>query len=664
MGTPIDVRPGLTPAGTDGLNPQRRRAGRGVAAGARIVPVGLPRAVLIERPLRRRTERRAPAERPERPVETTVLTDERTLAARIVAVSAFPPRSDGPKDAWLAQRGPALIEKYPPLAVVAAWRYLLSGHPDEAIEMADLSDRATFEGAPSDGSASFESQRARLRAVMARRGPRAMLDDARLALSEEHPGSPWRAVALVLLGQAHAALGDPETADAAYRDEIMTGTSFAPAPAVLALAGRASLRVDQGNWGAADAFIRDSRIQLFRAISARPRHRSLSTPSMRASPSSAATSLGRARPSPVVRASPRWPTTRCRTCRSKGSCTSPRPPSAVPRSGRPRRSRHAEQIMRRRPHLGSLATKLTGVRCQVEDATSSLVGSSMFTPAELRVLQFLPTHLSFQDIGDRLSVSRNTVKTHAMSIYGKLWASSRNEAVERAVQLGLLEPIRCSSWARPDPRHPLWWFCHGMGPGMLMVTMPEPTTVTTPPIEPGPNDYAAILARFPDEATAMTALKSLQSARTRGEVTLDDVIVVRAGPGARLQVRVVGAPGLSEGVRVGAVFGMLLGSFFPKSRLVQTIAWAFIGAYVGTLQQEARKAHVAAALTGTLSTNEAGILRSSAARTSARRWRACRAPSGRARRLSGAVRPATWSRRPASRAERGGQPPEDVRRHP
>ena len=64
----------------------------------------------------------------------------------------------------------------------------------------------------------------------------------------------------------------------------------------------------------------------------------------------------------------------------------------------------------------------------------------MFTPAELRVLQFLSTHLSFQDIGDRLSVSRNTVKTHAMSIYGKLWASSRNEAVERAVQLGLLEP--------------------------------------------------------------------------------------------------------------------------------------------------------------------------------------------------------------------------------
>jgi LuxR family maltose regulon positive regulatory protein len=69
-----------------------------------------------------------------------------------------------------------------------------------------------------------------------------------------------------------------------------------------------------------------------------------------------------------------------------------------------------------------------------------LVGSSALTTAELRVLPLLPTYLSFEEIGERLNVSRNTVKTHAMSIYGKLWASSRGEAVERAVELGLLEP--------------------------------------------------------------------------------------------------------------------------------------------------------------------------------------------------------------------------------
>jgi DNA-binding CsgD family transcriptional regulator len=102
--------------------------------------------------------------------------------------------------------------------------------------------------------------------------------------------------------------------------------------------------------------------------------------------------------------------------------------------------RRAEQIVRTRPNLGTLRTRLAGLRTRVEEATSTLVGSSVLTPAELRIVPYLPTHLSFQDIADRLTISRNTVKTHAMSIYSKLWASSRDEAVRRAVELGLLPP--------------------------------------------------------------------------------------------------------------------------------------------------------------------------------------------------------------------------------
>jgi LuxR family maltose regulon positive regulatory protein len=102
--------------------------------------------------------------------------------------------------------------------------------------------------------------------------------------------------------------------------------------------------------------------------------------------------------------------------------------------------REAEQIVRRRPALGILTAELIEIRAQLAGSTSTLVGSSALTNAELRILPLLPTYLSFQDIADRLGVSRNTVKTHAMSIYGKVWASSRGEAVERAVALGLLEP--------------------------------------------------------------------------------------------------------------------------------------------------------------------------------------------------------------------------------
>jgi len=41
-------------------------------------------------------------------------------------------------------------------------------------------------------------------------------------------------------------------------------------------------------------------------------------------------------------------------------------------------------------------------------------------------------------IGERLNVSRHTVKTQAMSVYRKLGVSSRREAIERVHQVGLL----------------------------------------------------------------------------------------------------------------------------------------------------------------------------------------------------------------------------------
>lgn len=63
----------------------------------------------------------------------------------------------------------------------------------------------------------------------------------------------------------------------------------------------------------------------------------------------------------------------------------------------------------------------------------------VLTSAELRVLQELPTHRSLEEIGERLYVSRNTVKSHAKAIYRKLGVSSRGDAVERAAQLGLLD---------------------------------------------------------------------------------------------------------------------------------------------------------------------------------------------------------------------------------
>lgn len=113
----------------------------------------------------------------------------------------------------------------------------------------------------------------------------------------------------------------------------------------------------------------------------------------------------------------------------------------------------AEAVVRRRPDLGQLVQRLVELRGQVNAAASSLAGPSTLTPAELRVLPLLSTHLTLQEIANRLSNSRGTIHSHAVSIYGKLEVSGRGEAVERAIELGLLEPfpgLRLTSESEPD----------------------------------------------------------------------------------------------------------------------------------------------------------------------------------------------------------------------
>ena len=95
--------------------------------------------------------------------------------------------------------------------------------------------------------------------------------------------------------------------------------------------------------------------------------------------------------------------------------------------------------MRRGMGFGSLEEDAREIRESLETARAEAPGASTLTSAELRLLPFLPTHLSFREIGDRLYLSRHTVKSHAMSIYRKLDVTSRNESVERAKALGLLE---------------------------------------------------------------------------------------------------------------------------------------------------------------------------------------------------------------------------------
>jgi LuxR family maltose regulon positive regulatory protein len=86
-------------------------------------------------------------------------------------------------------------------------------------------------------------------------------------------------------------------------------------------------------------------------------------------------------------------------------------------------------------HPALLEVLLEGV-CQRPSAPAEL--AEALTERELRILRYLPTMLSNAEIGAEIFVSLNTVKTHLRSIYRKLGANGRAEAVEQARALGLL----------------------------------------------------------------------------------------------------------------------------------------------------------------------------------------------------------------------------------
>jgi LuxR family maltose regulon positive regulatory protein len=72
------------------------------------------------------------------------------------------------------------------------------------------------------------------------------------------------------------------------------------------------------------------------------------------------------------------------------------------------------------------------------DGAPPLASVEQLTEREQRILRYLPTMLSNAEIGAEIFVSLNTVKTHLRSIYRKLEATGRADAVEKARRLGLL----------------------------------------------------------------------------------------------------------------------------------------------------------------------------------------------------------------------------------
>jgi LuxR family maltose regulon positive regulatory protein len=103
-------------------------------------------------------------------------------------------------------------------------------------------------------------------------------------------------------------------------------------------------------------------------------------------------------------------------------------------------------LERHAPHRtthASLISEILSRQARGQPATAPGVPQPPREPlsgSELRVLRYLPTNLTMQEIANELHVSVNTVKAHARRVYAKLASHSRGEAVQQARALRLLAP--------------------------------------------------------------------------------------------------------------------------------------------------------------------------------------------------------------------------------
>jgi LuxR family maltose regulon positive regulatory protein len=343
---------------------------------------------------------------------------------------------------WLAWFSDDELARYPALAVYGAWFRALTGRPDDAERWLARAEGATSALPLSDGSPTIEPWIATLRAHMMGTGVEQALADADLALDQLAPDSAWIPVALLARGIAHALLGATESATDELTAVIEQGLAVGAAEDVfVAQAQLALLAIRQGAWGEAG-----KRAQAAQALVDEAGLGDYSTSAI-AHVATARVALHEGRRDDARVALAR--THRLRPLLDHGvawltvevGLELVRAHLALADAGAARTIlTETERVLELRPNLGFLAEDARELHERVAATTGSGGAWAMsLTGAELRLLPYLATHLMFPEIATRLFVSRNTVKTEAVSIYRKLGVSSRSGAIERAVAIGLLE---------------------------------------------------------------------------------------------------------------------------------------------------------------------------------------------------------------------------------
>jgi LuxR family maltose regulon positive regulatory protein len=335
------------------------------------------------------------------------------------------------------------LERHPWLATWLAWAAIYAGQAARVARMADVMDGASYVGTPPDGTASFESGRAMLNVFLGRNGIDGMRSDADLALAAEPSRSPWRPLALQMSGIASMASGADDRAEQEFTEtaEVARAAS-ASEEEQGALALLALLAIGRGDWRRA-ASLTDQSLAIMRSSHLESYVASVVTYSARARVSlhrgdvsdAKATLANAQRLRPLLTHAMPWLSVRCLLELARAYV------AMSEADGARAALAQAEDILRKRPNIGPVAADVRALREQIGTLPVAFMGSSGLTATELRVLAFLPFHLSYREIADRLGVKESTVKTHTISIYGKFGVSSRGGAIAMASSVGLIAAI-------------------------------------------------------------------------------------------------------------------------------------------------------------------------------------------------------------------------------
>jgi LuxR family transcriptional regulator, maltose regulon positive regulatory protein len=382
---------------------------------------------------------------PEEALEYSIAAGDIEEAARLVEKLWLPTDRHGRVTTvlrwlrWLEDRGG--IERYPILVVVATFLSAWTGRPVEAERRADEVDRWQYQNTGRPDDPFTEAWAAALRATLCRHGIEQMRADADEAAQKFLAAGIMAPVAQLSQGLARVLLGDLDGGDAFLADAVSLGEVGAPENLVAALGERSLVAAGRNQWDQAEAFAGQARSVLRQA----GLEDSVAAPLVYAAQARVAMHRGDL---PAVRQE------LVSAQRLRPLLTYAYPQYAVQvrielarvhlaladLAGARTLMGEIDDLLKRRPDLGTLAHEAEALRARLAaERGTSVPGASALTAAELRLLPLLATHLSYREIAAELFLSPHTVRSEMKSVYRKLDASTRNQAVTRGRELGLLE---------------------------------------------------------------------------------------------------------------------------------------------------------------------------------------------------------------------------------